>query len=118
MKKNDVFLIIIILLILVPVSVLFLLRETGDKVLIKIDGKVVDTLSLKADGQYKYETDHGYNIVEIKDSKVRVIEADCPGHDCVNKGFIKRNNESIICLPHRLEVSIVSSDEEFDIIVQ
>ena len=46
MKKNDVFLIIIILLILVPVSVLFLLRETGDKVLIKIDGKVVDTLSL------------------------------------------------------------------------
>lgn len=118
MKKNDVILIIIILLILLPLIVLFLLKENGDRALVKIDGKIVDALNLSADGQYRYETAHGYNIVEIKDSKVRVIEADCPGHDCVNKGFIKRNNESIICLPHHLEVIIVSADKDFDVIVQ
>ena len=59
-----------------------------------------------------------FNTVEVKDGKVRVLEADCPNKDCVNKGYINKNNESVICLPHRFEVIVKSSDEDYDIIVQ
>lgn len=116
MKKHDIILIIVIVIILLPVAILLINLEDGRKALVKSGGKVIDTLSLEIDGTYTYKNDYGYNIVEIKDGKVRVIEADCPNKDCVNKGYIKRNNESVICLPHKFEVTIKSNDNEYDVI--
>ena len=116
MKKHDIILIVIIVIALLPVAILLLNLGEGGKVVIKSDGKVIDTLSLDKDGTYTYKNDYGYNIVEIKDGKVRVNEADCPNQDCVNKGYIKRNNESVICLPHKFEVTIKSKDNEYDVI--
>ena len=88
------------------------------KVIVKSDGKVIDEISLSKNITRIYETDYGKNVIEIIDKKVRVTEADCPGQDCVHKGFINRNNEIIVCLPHRFEVSISSGKEDYDIIVE
>lgn len=118
MKKNDIFLIIAALLILIPLVIVLLNSKNGDKALVKRDGKVIDILDLSKDSVYTYEDDSGFNTVSVENGKIHVIEADCPGHDCINKGFISRNNESIICLPHHLEVTISSNNEEFDVLVQ
>ena len=118
MKKSDLILIAIAVIILIPIALLLVNTKSGDKALVKSDGKTIDVLDLSVDGTYRYENKYGYNIVEVKDKIVRVIEADCPGHDCINKGFIKRNNESVICLPHRFEVIITSDKEEYDVLVQ
>lgn len=108
----------VIVIILLPLSLLLLNSSKGGEAVVKSDGKVIDTISLKKDGTYTYQNDKGSNTVEIKDGKVRVIEADCPNKDCVNKGYIQRNNESVICLPHRFEVTVKSKDDDYDIIVQ
>ena len=118
MKKNDIILIAIAVLILIPLILLFFYSKNGDKALVKSDGRTIDVLDLSVDGTYRYENKYGFNIVEVKDKNVRVIDADCPGHDCINKGFIKRNNESVICLPHHFEVIISSDNEEYDVVVQ
>ena len=118
MKKNDIILIAIAVLILIPLILLFFNSKNGDKALIKSDGRTIDVLDLSVDGNYRYENKYGFNIVEVNDKNVRVIDADCPGHDCINKGFIKRNNESVICLPHHFEVIISSDNEEYDVVVQ
>ena len=118
MKKHDFILLAVIVIVLLPLAIVLLNTGKGGEVVVKSDGKVIDTLNLKKDGTYTYKNDKGYNIVEIKEGKIRVIEADCPNKDCVNKGYIKRNNESVICLPHRFEVTVKSMDDDYDIIVQ
>lgn len=116
MKKQDIILLAVIIIVLLPAVILLLNTGKGGTAVVRSDGNVIDTISLDKNGTYSYSNEHGYNIVEITDGKVRVIEADCPNQDCVNKGYIKRNNESVICLPHRFEVTIKAKDDEYDII--
>lgn len=52
-------------------------------------------------------TDLGTNVVEIKDGRVRVKDADCPNLDCVHQGWIDKAGQQIVCLPHKLTVDIV-----------
>jgi len=108
----------VIVIVLLPLAIVLLNSGKGGEAVVKSEGKIIDTLNLNKDGTYIYKNDKGYNTVEIKDGKVCVIESDCPNQDCVHKGYINRNNESIVCLPHRFEVTVKSNVDDFDIIVQ
>lgn len=57
-------------------------------------------------------TDLGTNLIEIKDGRVHVEEADCPNQDCVHQGWIDAAGEQIVCLPHKLTVGIVNESAE------
>ena len=63
------------------------------------------------------ESKYGYNLIELGDEKVRVIEADCPDEIDVKQGFISKIGESIICLPNRMVIEIkgMEKDEQIDI---
>ncbi|WP_236914706.1 NusG domain II-containing protein [Clostridium sp. Cult2] len=61
------------------------------------------------------ETEYGYNLIEIDDEKVRVIEADCPDQLDVKQGYISKVGEVIVCLPNRLVIEIKGIDDEVDI---
>ena len=52
------------------------------------------------------ETKLGYNLIEIGDEMVRVIEADCPDELDVKQGYISQPTELIVCLPNRLVIEI------------
>lgn len=58
------------------------------------------------------ETEFGYNLIEIGDGKVRVIEADCPDKLDVKQGYISEPNEIIVCLPNRLVIEIIGGEED------
>lgn len=64
------------------------------------------------------ETELGYNLIEIGDERVRVIEADCPDQIDVEQGWISKKGETLICLPNRLVVELkgLSTSDEVDII--
>lgn len=47
-----------------------------------------------------------YNILEISDGHAAVTEANCGDHTCVRTGAISREGERIVCLPHRMTVTI------------
>lgn len=57
------------------------------------------------------ETQFGYNLVEIGDGNVRVIEASCPDELDVKQGYISLPGEIIVCLPNRLIIEIKGSSE-------
>ncbi len=52
------------------------------------------------------ETEYGYNLLEIGENSVRVIEASCPDQIDVKQGVISQPGEIIVCLPNRMVVEI------------
>ena len=118
MKKADF---IVIAAVLVVIGVLCLVLygagKTGSFVQVELDGTVTETLPLDKDTQKQIETPYGTNTLVIKDGTVTVTDADCPDKICVRHPSVSRSGESIICLPHRLVISIVdgSGDDEIDL---
>ena len=64
------------------------------------------------------ESQYGYNLIELGEDKVRVIEADCPDKIDVKQGWISGIGETIVCLPNRMVIEIkgIEKDTELDVI--
>ena len=64
-------------------------------------------LDLNIPGSYTIGDSNGeFNIIEIKDHKVRCIDANCPDKICVSHGYLNPDidNDLIICAPHKLVI--------------
>lgn len=106
-KKESMIILFIIIVSFLSIIIFNIVRPGGKKVIISIDGTRIDEVSLSIDKTYKYNTGNGYNVIEIKDMKVKVIESDCKNHNCVNHKGISKVGDTIICLPHKLVVEII-----------
>ena len=119
MKKYD-FIIIAAVLAISGALFFFLYgapSHSGKYVEIEINGSVSQVLALDEDRVLEIETEGGKNTLEIKDGYAKITEADCPDKICQKHQKICRSGESIICLPHKLVISITdkSGDDEIDI---
>ena len=85
---------------------LFLSREQGAYVEVTHDGKLVGTYSLSE--ERTVTLGGGTNILVIEDGTAYLSYANCPDHTCVRTGKIKYNGQSIVCLPNRITVTVVS----------
>ena len=105
--RNDV-LLIAILLILGGALALFLYatRQTGGYVSVQVDGETVMELPLSEDAQIVLGEGGHTNTLVIKDGTAQIIEAGCPDQICVNQGVVRYAGESIVCLPHKLVVTV------------
>ena len=73
-------------------------------------------LALDEDCEHVIPSDNGgYNTVTVKDGKIFVSAASCPDGICRDHRPISTTNESIICLPNRLTVYVVSQDDNADV---
>lgn len=113
MKKQDFILIGIILIIAVSIfAVLRFGAEDGSYVNVEINGKVAQSYPLKEDRELVIETaENGKNTLVIKDGFASVTEANCPDKTCVHHKEISENGESIICLPHKLVITVSDKNE-------
>ena len=116
--KNDI-LLAAVLLILAGAALLItrLTRTAGGTVKVTVDGVVVAQLPLGQTCTRVIDTGRGSNTLVIEDGAVSVTQADCPDKVCVAQGAICYNGETIVCLPHRLVVTISgapSSGPELD----
>ena len=94
---------------------------TADGDVQEIDDGNADSAELaQQDGSRAADGSAGYNIVQINDGQVSMIEADCHNQVCVNHKPITKSNESIICLPHKVvvEISGKEADDGYDTIAQ
>ena len=99
---------------------LYFLPGEGDTVTVQVDGKVVGVYPLSQDRVEDIRTGKdGLNRLVIKDGKAYVEEANCPDGVCANHSPIHRDGESIICLPHRVVVSVstVGDADQPDIVI-
>lgn len=76
-----------------------------------VDGETVRTVSLSEETFFTVDTAHGYNDIRISGGCISVVSADCPDKVCVNTGATNSAAVPIICLPHRLEIRIVSAED-------
>ena len=107
-RKNDIILIAALLVAAGAVLlVLRLTRTAGGTVKVAVDGRVVAQLPLGVDCTRVFESERGSNTVVIREGGVSVTESDCPDKICVNQGVIRYSGESIVCLPHKLVVTVV-----------
>lgn len=118
MKKADF--ILIGAVALVAAVLLFFLYGTGNEdasyVKVEADGRVIDVLPLNEDNKLEIETDNGgKNTLVLKDSAAFIEDANCPDGICANHKPISRVGESIICLPHKVVVTVIDSGEETEI---
>lgn len=115
MKKGDKIIFIVILIITVlGFSGNFIYKnymKSSDKIaLIKQDGKVIDKVNLTKFTGTKELTvktkDGHFNKIIIEKDKIRITDADCPDRVCVKTGPIAQPGDTVVCLPHKLIVTI------------
>ena len=112
MHKKDYLLLVGLLLVGAVIALATLLHgASGDTVQVKVDGVPVATFSLQEDRSYLIEgADGGTNLLLIQDGYAWVEEASCPDGLCMHMGKIHRDGQSVICLPNKVVVEIVSGE--------
>ncbi|QDX92914.1 NusG domain II-containing protein [Brevibacillus laterosporus] len=82
---------------------------------ITVNNQLYKTIELTKEEQIiTVDTDHGQNILKVHDFGIEMFEADCDDKVCLSFGFITEPSQTIVCLPHRVLVEIIS-DEGADI---
>lgn len=103
--------VIIGLIILGSLAVIFIMNNRrGSKTAVITCGEVKKELSLEKDGIFGSE---GAEF-EIKDGKIRVVNATCPDKLCEKTGFIGAPGQSIICVPNKITVSVGENNGDKD----
>ena len=114
-KSEKLVVLVVIILLVVMATVVYFMNKDEVKVVITLDGNIY--------GEYALDDDriiniNDANIVEIKDGEVRMKEAVCPNRFCVSTGYIHTSNRSIVCLPHKLVITIEGKDDrDVDVII-
>ena len=119
--RNDIVLILCVLAVAtLGLIYLFVFRDAGNTVTVKIDGKVYKTYSLNENITEDIHTgkdgEHNNRLV-IKDGKAYIETATCPDGICVAHSPIFRDGESIVCLPNGVVITVVTEADGPDIIV-
>ena len=98
----------------------FFTGKTGNREVVSVDGKEIRSYSLsdEVDEVITGFGGKGSNRLIIHGGEAFLESADCPDKLCVKQGKISKINQSIICLPHKLTVTIKGGKEgEVDAIV-
>ena len=98
---------IIILIVLIVIAIGSWIAVT---VLFDVNGDYVEVIVDNHDGEYQVDDGEYSNIITIKNREVYMKSSDCPDQICVKQGKIKKQGESIICLPHKLVIRIASEE--------
>ena len=118
-RKADIILAVLLIVFGLIVSYIFVSdNDAGDTVRISIDGKLYSEYSLSEDQTIEIAENSSTNKITIKEGYVSMEFSDCPNQDCVKHNAISKNAESIVCLPHKLVVEVVSDETGFDAVAQ
>jgi hypothetical protein len=100
-------------LLLLSVAGLFFINKILPErktVLIDADGKPAYTLPLSEDRTVSVDGPEGKSVVEIRRSRVRIIDSPCRNRLCIQQGWV--TSGAIVCLPNRVVVTIQGRDTD------
>ena len=112
--KNDILIILCMLLLAGGMWLYsFCTRRAGGVAVVTVDGDIVAKLPLAEDSAVPilpgggFEADSDFqNTVVVENGRVCVKDANCPDRVCVRTGWIEYEGESIVCLTHKLVVTV------------
>ena len=108
-KSDWILLSILILLGVILTFVIFFKPNKAPSrfVEVSINGEVTATYSLDEDREKIITTKSGgTNTLVVHNHTVTMKDANCNDHTCIRTGTITKTGESIVCLPHRVVLTI------------
>ncbi|NLN84241.1 MAG: NusG domain II-containing protein [Firmicutes bacterium] len=129
LKKGDWFILILIFGLLL-LSTIYPIKRYFQKdqeliAVIRQENRIVETIRLdKVKESYEFTLFYGkdsefYNIIEVEPNRIRVKEANCREQIDVRVGWLSKNGDLAVCLPHRLIIEIKGQEAlEVDIITR
>ncbi len=111
MKNAKLWICIITLIFISAIiwCIIILTRPHGEIVTVTQDGKTLYTfdLSKEKDCMITVEYEGRKNIIEIKNGRIHMLEADCPDHVCMDTGWLE--DVPIVCLPNKLVIEFADN---------
>ncbi len=118
--RNDLILIISLLLVAVIALVIILVNRKKDNLVAKVyvQSEIVLTIDLNEVKNEDYYIDGVHNQVHInvKDGAIAIVESGCPHQDCVHTGYVKESNRPIICAYNAVYI-IIEGTSNYDVVV-
>ena len=118
MKKLDIILIVIYLLISIAGAVYFMVdglkvHDGGREVVVSVNNEEYERIQLPTSERkvLDIQTDLGHNKIIIEGDHVHIEEADCNDQICVHAGEITKAKEMIVCLPNKVVVEIKGTEK-------
>lgn len=112
--KNDVLFLAAAFLVSLAVAAAFsqVHKSAGAKVEVSVDGSLYGAYSLWEDQEIPIEINGvTKNVLSIREGMADMVTADCPDQLCVHQKAISKSGETIVCLPHRVVVEVIGSEE-------
>lgn len=104
---KDILLIGCLLVLCIGAWLMLRPQSEGGQVVVTVDGIEVGRYSLTEEQTIPISSENdGINVLTIKDGTASITEANCGDHTCVNTGAVSHSGASIICLPHKVIVTI------------
>ena len=110
----------------VVIALLFLAQKpwdtaTGGTVVITVAGEEYGRFPLDEDAEIpiKNQADSVTNTLTIENGAAKMTAADCPDKLCLHQKKIDASNETIVCLPNKIVVSVENKEAaELDAVVR
>ncbi len=118
MRKNDFYLVLFLLLLAAALHFYLTTRPASGQISFQIqqDDRIVQTIrhsALTNTGQFSVRTGNGNVHIEIDPAKgARIIESPCPDKLCMHQGYIKKSGQTILCLPEKVLITVVSERKD------
>lgn len=80
--------------------------KDGSYAAVLINGEEKYRYSLGQDGEYLIKNGEYENLLVISGGKAYISEANCRDEICVHHRAVSKTGESIVCLPHKLVVTV------------
>ncbi len=119
LKKNDIILVLVLGIVLGSLyfftNGFSFANKNSYEIHIRDTSGNISVKTFNDEGTFVVPTDNdNFNEYEIKDGYVNMIHSNCKDKLCVNMKKISKNGEMIVCLPHKVYISVHSLNEEDD----
>lgn len=115
MNKNDIKLIIVILIFIVLLFSLTLIRKKANIANVYYENELILEIDLSINNTYEVSGDNGKVVIEVLNNQIRVVEENSPYHLCSKQGFVSKSGESIICLPNKIIIELPSDELDAEV---
>lgn len=92
---------------------LFLFRVQGDTVTVEVDQKLFGTYPLSENVRVEIPSGEGQmNVLVIENGEAYVESATCPDGICAAHRPVSHDGEQIVCLPHKVVITVKKAAEK------
>ena len=111
---GDLFLIFFFIGLTVFLTLMLWNFPQGEYLKIQMGAQDIGSFSLNQNSTKIIEGPIGKTEVIINSGKVRISKSPCTKKYCIHQGWINQLNQTIVCVPNQISVSIIGNQSDYD----